>query len=280
MSRGPLGLRDDGRDMLFNSYSFAFFFAMPLPRLLASWPAGRGSQNSLLLPRATISTRAGTPGSSRSWSLDGDGFCLRTLGRPHRGSGTAQGLRRAEHGAQPGHAGLFQVLQLLRREPADRPGPAGSGSIPLSQLEVVLPIGISFYTFQSMSYVIDVYRHESSRRGTSSSSRPSSRSSRTWSPARSCGRRRSCRRSRTDGGSTSSSSTRVLSDLLGPAEKVVVADNLAANRQRPVRPLADDRRRPGPAGDLRLRVPDLLRLLGLHRHRPRRRQVPGLRAGA
>src|SRR5262249_9187511 len=33
-------------------------------------------------------------------------------------------------------------------------------TIPLSHLEVVLPIGISFYTFQSMSYVIDVYRRE------------------------------------------------------------------------------------------------------------------------
>src|SRR5436305_5249145 len=33
-------------------------------------------------------------------------------------------------------------------------------SIPMAHLEVVLPIGISFYTFQSMSYVIDVYRRE------------------------------------------------------------------------------------------------------------------------
>jgi alginate O-acetyltransferase complex protein AlgI len=33
-------------------------------------------------------------------------------------------------------------------------------SIPLGQLEVALPIGISFYTFQSMSYVIDVYRRQ------------------------------------------------------------------------------------------------------------------------
>src|SRR5436305_4349242 len=31
-------------------------------------------------------------------------------------------------------------------------------SIALAKLEVVLPIGISFYTFQSMCYVIDVYR--------------------------------------------------------------------------------------------------------------------------
>jgi D-alanyl-lipoteichoic acid acyltransferase DltB (MBOAT superfamily) len=33
-------------------------------------------------------------------------------------------------------------------------------SVPLAHLNVVLPIGISFYTFQSMSYVIDVYRRE------------------------------------------------------------------------------------------------------------------------
>ena len=32
--------------------------------------------------------------------------------------------------------------------------------IPLRHLQVVLPIGISFYTFQSMSYVVDVYRRE------------------------------------------------------------------------------------------------------------------------
>jgi D-alanyl-lipoteichoic acid acyltransferase DltB (MBOAT superfamily) len=33
-------------------------------------------------------------------------------------------------------------------------------TIPLRHLELVLPVGISFYTFQSMSYVIDVYRRE------------------------------------------------------------------------------------------------------------------------
>jgi D-alanyl-lipoteichoic acid acyltransferase DltB (MBOAT superfamily) len=38
---------------------------------------------------------------------------------------------------------------------------AGMGlNVPLSHLEVVLPLGISFYTFQSMSYVIDVYRKD------------------------------------------------------------------------------------------------------------------------
>src|SRR5262249_33506749 len=32
--------------------------------------------------------------------------------------------------------------------------------LPLPALQVVLPIGISFYTFMTMSYVIDVYRRE------------------------------------------------------------------------------------------------------------------------
>ena len=31
---------------------------------------------------------------------------------------------------------------------------------PLPLLEIVLPVGISFFTFQAMSYVIDVYRRE------------------------------------------------------------------------------------------------------------------------
>jgi len=33
-------------------------------------------------------------------------------------------------------------------------------NVPLPALNIILPIGISFYTFQSMSYVIDVYRKE------------------------------------------------------------------------------------------------------------------------
>ena len=36
--------------------------------------------------------------------------------------------------------------------------------VSLGTLEVVLPVGISFYTFQSMSYTIDVYRGETRAR--------------------------------------------------------------------------------------------------------------------
>ena len=61
-------------------------------------------------------------------------------------------------------------------------------------LGIVLPAGISFYTFQAMSYTIDIYRGKTSPRGTSGTSRSSSASSRTSSPARSCARIRCSRR--------------------------------------------------------------------------------------
>ena len=55
--------------------------------------------------------------------------------------------------------GYFKYYNFFAESLQAALGRAGL-SIPLGHLEVVLPIGISFYTFQSMSYVIDVYRRE------------------------------------------------------------------------------------------------------------------------
>ena len=60
--------------------------------------------------------------------------------------------------------------------------------LPLDARSIVLPVGISFFTFMAISYVVDVYRGDFAPRR-SRSSRSTSRSSRTSSPARSCGRR-------------------------------------------------------------------------------------------
>ena len=47
-------------------------------------------------------------------------------------------------------------------------------------LSIILPLGISFHTFQSMSYVIDVYRRNRNRSPIPSITRCSFRSSRSW----------------------------------------------------------------------------------------------------
>ncbi len=56
---------------------------------------------------------------------------------------------------------------------------------PLPLLQVLLPIGISFYTFMAISYVVDVSRYEIQVVAAGSTCRCTSRSSRTWSPGRS-----------------------------------------------------------------------------------------------
>ena len=47
-----------------------------------------------------------------------------------------------------GAKGIFDSIMLME----------GTGALGI--VEIVLPIGISFFTFQAMSYVIDVYRGE------------------------------------------------------------------------------------------------------------------------
>jgi hypothetical protein len=61
--------------------------------------------------------------------------------------------------------------------------------VSIGMREIVLPIGISFYTFHSISYMIDSYQRKIAPAGSSSTSRSTSFSSRSWSPAPSSARR-------------------------------------------------------------------------------------------
>ncbi len=58
----------------------------------------------------------------------------------------------------------------------------GAGE-PLPPVEMLLPIGISFYTFAGISYTVDMYRGSTGRRRAWSTTWPGSRSSPTSSPA-------------------------------------------------------------------------------------------------
>lgn len=63
----------------------------------------------------------------------------------------------------------------------------------IALLDIVLPVGISFYTFQTMSYCIDVYRREIPAEKSLCALRFSAHFFRNWSRVRSCARTNSCR---------------------------------------------------------------------------------------
>ncbi len=89
--------------------------------------------------------------------------------------------------------GVFKYYGFFVANVDDALRETGMG-LPLPLLTIALPVGVSFFTFQAISYVVDVKRRLVE---------PASMidvaiylsSSRTWSPGRSCGRASSCRSS-------------------------------------------------------------------------------------
>ena len=119
------------------------------------------AQNWLLLVASYYFYAAWDCRSSACWSLDARRLHLRAgCSTGDRRSGGGGSLLCAEPRVQPGAARILQVLQLLRRQPRTRCSAAVGWQLDFVTLRVLLPIGISFYTFVTMSYVIDVYRRE------------------------------------------------------------------------------------------------------------------------
>ncbi len=146
--------------MVFNSYAFALFFALLLPAywLMARWPR---AQNILLLG---VSYYFYSRWDTRFLSLlilstVMDYLCGLWVAREEdpRRRKAAVALSMA---LNLGMLGFFKYYNFFA-ESLHRPRWRPRGwSVSMWHLEVALPIGISFYTFQSMSYVIDVYRRE------------------------------------------------------------------------------------------------------------------------
>ncbi len=104
----------------------------------------------------------------------------------------------------------------------------GAGREALPWTTIVLPIGISFYTFHSLSYLVDIYRGHGPAPGLARSTSPcTSRSSRSSWPARSCASTRSATSSceRTETTSTFVAGIYRFSHGLG--KKVLIADTVA-----------------------------------------------------
>src|SRR4051812_21239781 len=143
--------------MLFNTFHFAYFFAILFPLY---WALPHRPQNYLLLAASYYFYACWDP---RFLAL----LVLSTA------MDYACGLAvdRIEH---PGRRKLFVALSMALNlgmlgyfkyfnffAESLQAALARSGvNVTLAHLELVLPIGISFYTFQSMSYVIDVYRKD------------------------------------------------------------------------------------------------------------------------
>ncbi len=145
--------------MLFNSYGFAIFFAALLPAywLLNKW---RRAQNVLLLAAGYYFYACWNPKFLALLVLStvvdyACALCVDRVEDPRR--------RRAAVALSMilnlGMLGYFKYYNFFA-ESLQALLARGSIAVSIRHLEVVLPIGISFYTFQSMSYVIDVYRRE------------------------------------------------------------------------------------------------------------------------
>jgi hypothetical protein len=80
------------------------------------------------------------------------------IARPDAGGAAAAGLAgRAGRRGQSADPRLLQILRLLRRTGGRVLARFGwERDLPL--LQIVLPVGISFFTFQGISYVVDVHR--------------------------------------------------------------------------------------------------------------------------
>ncbi len=143
--------------MLFNSLSFAFFFLVVYGLYLV---LGHRWQNRMLLLASCVFYGAW------DWrflflmfvSITTDFLCGRSIARS---GNVATRKRYVALGVcvNLGILGFFKYFNFFAENFAVLIGRFGfSGNLPV--LNIILPIGISFYTFQSMSYLVDVYRKE------------------------------------------------------------------------------------------------------------------------
>ncbi len=145
--------------MSFNSYQFAIFFLTLVPAywLLVHWPR---AQNVLLLVASYYFYAC--------WNVRFlalliastivDYACALRIDR-EQDERRRKWIVSASLAFNIGMLGYFKYCHFFAHSLHDALASAGI-AVPKWELDVALPIGISFYTFQSMSYVIDVYRRE------------------------------------------------------------------------------------------------------------------------
>ena len=143
--------------MLFNTFQFAYFFLILFP-LYWSLNRWRQAQNVLLLAAGYYFYACWNPKFLSLLVLStvmdyGCGLAVDRIEAPRK----RKLFVALSMALNLGMLGYFKYYNFFAESLQAALARAGL-RVPLSHLNVVLPIGISFYTFQSMSYVIDVYR--------------------------------------------------------------------------------------------------------------------------
>jgi len=143
--------------MLFNTFHFAYFFAILLPLY---WVLPHRPQNYLLLAASYYFYACWDPRFLSllvlSTAMDyACGLAVDRIEAPRK----RKLFVALSMALNLGMLGYFKYYNFFAESLHVALARAGV-NVSLSQLNVVLPIGISFYTFQSMSYVIDVYRRD------------------------------------------------------------------------------------------------------------------------
>ena len=123
--------------------------------MMRSWPARK---NLLVVASYIFYGAWNPPFAALLFATTAMDFYLgRIMGRQSTAGGP-QGLAGDQRRGQPEHAGVLQVREFPAREfPMGRWRAAGIAYQP-PHLDLFLPIGISFYTFHSLSYTLDIYR--------------------------------------------------------------------------------------------------------------------------
>ena len=143
--------------MLFNSIDFLIFFPIVF---VSYWLLPRRAQNVLLLASSYV-FYAWWDWRFLGLILFSSGFDY-LIGRAMAVSETLprrRALLAASLIANLGLLGFFKYCNFFIASAADLLVAAGFEPN-LRALEIVLPVGISFYTFQTLSYTIDLYKRE------------------------------------------------------------------------------------------------------------------------
>ena len=142
--------------MLFNSYTFIIFFALVLALHYAPFP-WRVKKFNLLIASYLFYVAWNPPFVLLLWlSTIVDWFVARWMAKTESRGGRRLALL-VSLGVNLGLLGYFKYGQFLLDNFVTMAGMVGIAYQP-PDFQIILPVGISFYTFQTLSYSIDVYR--------------------------------------------------------------------------------------------------------------------------